>query len=751
MKNLKNLIKIKNISPLIFIVLVWFLFSSPYFINGKIPFPSQYQISFFTPWNAYEKFAGPVKNNAIPDVVTQIYPWKYFTIEELKKGSTPLWNPYSFSGTPHLANYQSAVYSPFNTLFFFLPFIDAWTLLVLIQPLIAGIGMLLFLRELKLSRMACLIGGIAFMFCGFNVVWMPYGTLSMVASFLPWCLYGIERGLGRRNFLSFFVLTLGLVFSFFSGHFQIAFYVALYSFLFIVTRSYMINKLRYLWVPLIFFTIGVIISLIQVIPTLELYENALRSKLHGGNEGGIPFQYLITLIAPDFFGNPVTRNDWFGFYAEWASFIGIIPFLLALCSFFVIKRQPLTIFFIFAALVTLLLSLDSPLQHLLSMTKLPIFSTSIPSRIIIIFSFSMIVLAAFGYDQLVDAVKKRRFKNVVIPLAIVGGIMFSAIVFIFMGFFPEDKAALAKRNLILPAALFFMTSITVIVIYFVRLKYFILVLSILLVSFTVVDSFRFATKWMPFDSKDLLYPSLPVISEMQKLIGQGRVYGDFGSYIDTYYRIPSIEGYDPLYIQRYGEFIQSAKTGKFSSAKKSEVFLDERAKYADRVLDILGVTIIYHPISFHNQPWAFPVWQDHKKYSVVYEDSRFQLYRNNTALPRAKLFYKYLVKQNDKDLIDTFYKEEFNFRDTLLLEEDPQISFKNSEQKGEVKIIMYSPNKVVIKTSTHSPALLFLSDTYYPTWKALVNGHEEKIYRTDYAFRSVKVPEGESEVEFLLR
>src|SRR3990172_9390637 len=75
--------------PVIFIFFIWFIFASPYFLNNKVPFASNYQVNFFAPWSTYSQFAGPVKNNAIPDVITQIYPWKHFTIEALKIGQIP--------------------------------------------------------------------------------------------------------------------------------------------------------------------------------------------------------------------------------------------------------------------------------------------------------------------------------------------------------------------------------------------------------------------------------------------------------------------------------------------------------------------------------------------------------------------------------------------------------------------------------------------------------------------------------------
>ena len=138
--------------PLIIIVAVWFVFSSPYFLQNKVPYPSKYQVTFFSPWSYYPEFAGPVKNNAMPDVIDQIYPWKYFTIQSLKNGQIPLWNPYSFAGNPHIANFQSAVFSPFNLILFLQPFYFAWSIFIFIAPFLAAFFNYLFLRELKLSK-----------------------------------------------------------------------------------------------------------------------------------------------------------------------------------------------------------------------------------------------------------------------------------------------------------------------------------------------------------------------------------------------------------------------------------------------------------------------------------------------------------------------------------------------------------------------------------------------------------------------
>ncbi|MDP2585772.1 MAG: hypothetical protein Q8P29_02750, partial [Candidatus Levybacteria bacterium] len=137
--------KILNYWPIIFIFIIWFIFANPYFLRNKVPFPSNYQVNNFAPWSTNSKFWGPVKNSAMPDIITQIYPWRHLAISAWKQGQIPLWNPYTFSGNPLLANYQSAALSPFNILFFILPFVDAWSILVLLQPLLASLFMYFFI------------------------------------------------------------------------------------------------------------------------------------------------------------------------------------------------------------------------------------------------------------------------------------------------------------------------------------------------------------------------------------------------------------------------------------------------------------------------------------------------------------------------------------------------------------------------------------------------------------------------------
>ncbi len=736
-----------KIWPALLIFSVWLLFVSPYLLKGLVPYPSTYQVNHFPPWSSNQQFWGPVKNGAMPDIVDQIYPWKKFTIESLKAGQIPWWNPYNFSGNGHVGNFQSAVFSPFNALYFVLPFIDAWSLIIILQPLLAGVFTYLLMRSLRVSDVGSVVSSIAFMFSGFMVVWMPYGTLSMALCFLPLALYAIQKWYETRKMSFLPILSFSIALSLFSGHFQTSMYVLITVFSFLIYKAITVRRVRDgLWVG-VAFVLGFFISLIQLIPSISLYEDSVRSSIFI-KSGGIPFSYLITLVAGDFFGNPVTRNDWFGYYAEWASFVGILPVSLSLFSIYSGKKN--IQFFWILAVIVLVLVIDSPVQSIIGSLKIPVLSTSNPSRIVALFSFAISILAGMGFDYFMQELKVKKWRSLIWPLVGVGMVIVGIWVYLFLlkPFSPEN-ILIAKRNLLLPTGLY-LGLITIGAMSFYYKRFFIFLVIFILLG-TAFDSFRYAQKWVPFDPRSLVYPNLPIIAGIQKYIGSGRLLGNLGAEVASYYGFPMIDGYDPLYIERYGVFIQTARTGDKESAQRSVVGLDRLGKYADRVIDLLGVSLVFHPVADTNQGWAYPVWKDQKRFELVYSDNLFQLFKNNTALPRAMLFYTFEVIPDGDVILKRFYSQEFDYRTTLILEESPKIR-SNPKGAGSATIVSYKPSMIEIRVHSDTPALLFLSDVYYKNWHATITqsgtSYATRIFRADYAFRAVEVPMGESIVTF---
>jgi uncharacterized membrane protein YfhO len=89
--------------------------------------------------------------------------------------------------------------------------------------------------------------------------------------------------------------------------------------------------------------------------------------------------------------------------------------------------------------------------------------------------------------------------------------------------------------------------------------------------------------------------------------------------------------------------------------------------------------------------------------------------------------------------------EDFEPVGEVILEEGEA---KGAEGAGEARIVADLQNSLEIAVDSTVPGYLVLADTYYPGWKATVNGEAAPILRANYAFRAVPVPAGAHTVQF---
>ncbi len=732
----------KKYWPFVVIIVAWFIFASPYFFKGLVPFSSKYLVTFFPPWSA--QYGMPLKNNAMPDVITQIYPWKKITIDSWKQGQVPLWNPYSFSGTPHAANYQTAVFSPVNLLYFILPFLDAWSIMILLQPLLAGVFMYVMLRCLDRSQEASLIGAIAFMFSGFLTVWMAYGTLGWAVLWMPFLFAAILMHVHKRSWRNPVIVSLSLAWSFFSGHFQMSVYVLIALIAYIVYQVVHTKRIKAGIELGLSVILGLMLSAPQILPSFDAYSQSVRSELFTQG-GGIAWQYLVTLFAPDFFGNPVTRNDWFGFYAEWASYIGVVPLLLAVYA--ITRRTKHIGFFLGLTVISLLIATPTLINTFVVWLKIPGISTSYSARIIILTSFSLAAIASYGLDRLrEDWIKKKVFIS--FPYFVGIGVLLIflwGIVFVVRPF-PVDKLLIARRNIMLPTGLALLFCLFSLLGFVKRWKLLHNLVVVFFIGLTAADMLRYSMKWMPFDPREFVYPEVGVLSLLKEKAGNTRMFGTLGGEVTNSFALSGVEGYDAVYQKRYGEFIHSLNEGKIGAPERSVVQFPKIGRYSEFALQLLGVRYVAHRISDGRYVWAYPYWQ-FPYYTRIYRDNYYEVFTNEKALPRAFLASSYIVADKDKNIVDALYQKEFNPRETLVLENYPELNPQPGE--GVAEITRYTANEVMVQSKSAVPKILFLSDVYDKGWRATIDGEEARIDRADYDFRAVSVPAGEHAIRFV--
>ncbi|HEY4876451.1 MAG TPA: YfhO family protein, partial [Puia sp.] len=540
-------------------------------MQGKLPIPSDTIVGLYHPFRdlyAKEYPNGiPYKNFLITDPVRQQYPWRFLAVSLEKAGQLPLWNPYSFGGTPLMANFQTAAFYPLNILLFIFPFSLGWGLLILSEQILAGIFMYWYLSNLRLNYSARFLGSLVYAFCGFMIAWLEWGTLDSVAVWLPLILLSIDKiftsfisfeKLKNKNQIKIFyiwpiILILVLTFSFFAGHLQPFFYLSVVSVCYFFARWVQFGKSNKTF--FIFVLLGVcflLLTAIQWIPTAQFIFQSARNadQLNSWQQPGwfIPWQNLIQFVAPDFFGNPTTLNYWgIWNYGEFIGYVGIFPLIMAIFALFY-RHDKKTFFFGTFFFLSLIFSLPTIFAKIPYIFQFPFFATSQPTRLLFLTDFSLSILSAFGLDFYITSEKKKKILYPVILIFIIfAGLWF----FVFSGYkalhISPDSISISRHNLFLPTGFLILITVLLAGSVFIKKKKisFILILILLLIS--VIDLFRFADKFIPFTSENYLFPSTAALSYLQNQKGQFRIMETDSEILppnfSVMYHLQSLDGY----------------------------------------------------------------------------------------------------------------------------------------------------------------------------------------------------------------
>jgi len=312
-----------------------------------------------------------------------------------------------------------------------------------------------------------------------------------------------------------------------------------------------------------------------------------------------------------------------------------------------------------------------------------------------------------------------------------------------------QEFSIAKRNFILPTFFIFSGIVVIFLGYFVKKEIYIKLLILGLLVVVSFDVLRFSTKWMPFDLIENMYPENGALTYLQKNVGNYRVFGNFGNEGQTPFKLQGIEGYDPLYVSRYGEFVSAAGDGHLRGVDRSVVLMNKNGEYTKSMLDLLGVKYYLQSKGDGRNIWVFPFWEYPESFgSAVWSDEKYEIYENTTAYPRAYVVHDYIVADSDQEVIDSILADDTDLRETAILEEKPQDAIEPCKGEDKVAIVNYSANRIELDVSTDCPGLLFMSDNYYPGWNVYHDGTKSNIYRANYTFRAVVVPEGDHKVIF---
>ncbi|MCI0578726.1 MAG: oligosaccharide flippase family protein [Chloroflexi bacterium] len=425
-------------------------------LGGRTMVPAD-NLFQWQPWApAAADFNAAVPHNSLlSDLLLENYAWKQFLRNSLQNGEIPLWNPYLFAGTPFLATGQHSAYYPFTLLFLALPLAKAYGWYAVSQLWLAGALAYFFGRVLGLRRASAAVAGLVYQGCGFMLVSAAVFPMILGAAvWLPLLLACLEKIIrlttqpngGRGATLPWAALgAIALGGQVLAGHIEITYYTLLVMGAYAVWR--IVSSVRYqvssgvrpvAWlVGLI--GVGLMLGGVQFIPFVEVGQANFRegaATLAEVRGWAFPPRRILTLAAPDFFGNPADHryadvftgrsapfttnfygqtnphgaysSDWgIKNYVEGGIYLGILPLFLAALGLWSAgrwrERRGIIGFFALLAFFSLAFIFGTPLYALLYYGLPGINQLHSPFRWVFPFSLSLAVLAGYGMDILAES------------------------------------------------------------------------------------------------------------------------------------------------------------------------------------------------------------------------------------------------------------------------------------------------------------------------------------------------------------
>lgn len=705
----------------------------------------------FAPWTAHRPpgYRGP-GNPLLGDVPMQFYPHLLHAVDAIRRGQFPLWAAGLYSGYPLFAAAQSAVLSPFTWLALVVPLPGATVLIAATRLLVGGVGMYVFIGALGLGRAARTFAGLAYLLNPFSVVWLEHPH-SATAAWLPWLLFCCERTVQRGGvaWAVAVALVTGLVLT--SGHPETAAKVLLFAAVFSLLRVLGGGQpWRRAGTLLAGWAAGTALAAVQLVPLVELLGQTrvwLDRSTFAVNPFTAPPATLITALVPGFFGNPAAgRYVGPSNYNEQLIYAGVATWLLAAVGVSSWRRDRRVQVLAALGVLSAAIMYGVPgVIHVVS--RLPLLRLAALSRFGLIVIATAMVLAAFGVEALVSARRDSLTPRMAVRLwGVAAGVCAAACVAIFV-------SVIGSRALLVHAGLYPQVSAAAALAIGLLLSSFLFVLlrangrlpagtfAAGVIAVIGIDLMAAGRGYHPMIPPSWVFPQVPAIEAVRRDPGVFRVTG-WGNHLlpnsAMAYGLQDVRGHDGVGLARYWELLTT-------SAAVIDGFHQPTHFDDPRLLDLLGVKYVFVRPGLR---------LDEGRYEPVAGTGQM-VYRNTRAFPRAFLVDRYQVEDGPAAL-RILRDGSIDFRRVVLLERDPDLAWRpeaasENGKAGEATVTRYEDQRVEIETRSDGRRLLVLMDTFYPGWRAEVDGAPSPIVRANHAFRAVPVAAGRHLVRFTYR
>ncbi|MFH0947328.1 MAG: YfhO family protein [Planctomycetota bacterium] len=256
------------------------------------------------------------------------------------------------------------------------------------------------------------------------------------------------------------------------------------------------------------------------------------------------------------------------------------------------------------------------------------------------------------------------------------------------------------------------------------------------------ELFLFGVGYNSFVPEEIVFPRTGVTdflaAERERALAEGsgpfRVMGEdniLPANMNFAYGLEIPRSYDQLESRFFFRYMLLLTLGKTDFAHYNHETLD----YGSPIFSLLNVRYVVTRERLDHIPG----------FRLVFEEGHGKVYENGNAWPRASVLPA-AVNVDGMSLEEALAHDP---RQTALLLRPPPPGPLGGQ--GDVRFLEYGLNRVDLRVTADGPAMLLLTDNYFPGWEATVDGEPVDIYQSQLTFRAVKVPGGVSRVEFRYR
>lgn len=674
--------------------------------------------------------------NYDPSLVQLLIP-NYMLVAKLwHSGIAPLWNAHSGYGMPLLADVQSCAFSILHLPLALWPNMHTYNLILLSQIVIAFTGMFLFCCLVRLRALPAALAALMYSQCPYILYYMELlsGTSSIL---LPGLFAAFAYAADRGTRLSTAICSLMCAIYVLAGHPESSLFGILFgSILFVfwpINRNYRARLCRLSMIALSSITLAAP----MLLPLAEYLKIGDSYKYAGDVSAFAPWQgILLNLLTPC----SKNASPFISAFSLW----GLGMAIHGLTQMPRIARQ-ITVFLFGMAIASLLLIGRYGFVHeLLQLGWLNYLITIylIPAYLIFLSTTTCIGLQTFLYAMKTRDTCTRAVLVLIacicLPVAVsywatgnaqmIDTYNFDAT----LGTLRLDPASLTKQSIIA------LVTAILLVIFWRKGRPTLICLG--LITSLMVASAKSLPMHQAFE-----FPQAQTIAFLQTHPGRVLSIKDhiLKPNYNAVYGIDCVRVHNPLMPPRFTDWVKAC--GGQLDEFRNQTY---RANTLSPAINLSSVK--YLATQFETLPSPYQ--------HVFTSKEGIAIYLNPLALPHAYFCNQAVLCETKKAALDYLKQSSFDLSRGVAIETSScsidlltklqqDLTRKKINQIAEAKNVVNNKSHQIYESNCDAPRLLVVSDTFYPGWKASLDGKPSEIIRANYYFKAILVPAGSHRIE----